>query len=65
LDPFNGSGQTTKVAHHLGRRYVGIDLVKEYVELAKSRIEREPVHIRNETLVANWRKIPSHYNSRS
>ncbi len=64
LDPFNGSGQTTKVAHHLGRRYVGIDLVKEYVELAKSRIEKEPVHIRNEALVANWRKIPSHYNKR-
>ena len=39
LDPFNGSGQTTKVAHHFGRRYLGIDLVTEYVELAKSRIE--------------------------
>lgn len=60
LDPFNGSGQTTKVAHHFGRRYVGIDLVKEYVELAKLRIAREPLHIRNEALIANWKKIPSH-----
>jgi site-specific DNA-methyltransferase (adenine-specific) len=60
LDPFNGSGQTTKVAHHFGRRYVGIDLVKDYVNLAKSRIEREPLHIRNEALIANWKKIPSH-----
>jgi DNA modification methylase len=64
LDPFNGSGQTTKVAHHFGRRYMGIDLITEYVELAKSRIEREPVHIRNEALIANWRKIPSHFTKR-
>jgi len=60
LDPFNGSGQTTKVAHHFGRRYIGIELVKDYVNLAKSRIE-EPLHIRNEALIANWKKIPSHY----
>lgn len=59
LDPFNGSGQTTKVAHHVGRRYVGIDTVKEYVELARTRLS-EPLHIRQETLIANWKKIPSH-----
>lgn len=64
LDPFNGSGQTTKVAHHFGRRYVGIDLVKDYVSLAKSRIEREPLHIRDEALIANWKKIPSHCKKR-
>ena len=61
LDPFNGSGQTTKVAHHFRRRYLGIDVVKEYVELAKLRIAGEPLHIRNEALIANWKKIPSHY----
>ena len=60
LDPFNGSGQTTKVAHHFDRRYVGIDLVPEYVELARSRINTEALHIRNEALIANWKKIPSH-----
>lgn len=64
LDPFNGSGQTTKVAHYFGRRYVGIDLVKDYVSLAKSRMEHEPLHIRNEVLIANWKKIPSHYKKR-
>jgi DNA modification methylase len=64
LDPFNGSGQTTKVAHHFGRRYLGIDLVKEYVHLARSRIEHEPIHIRDEVLIANWKKIPSHYKKR-
>jgi site-specific DNA-methyltransferase (adenine-specific) len=61
LDPFNGSGQTTKVAHHFGRRYIGIDLVKDYVNLARTRAEREPLHIRDEALIANWKKIPSHY----
>ena len=62
LDPFNGSGQTTKVAHHFGRRYLGVDVVKEYVELAKMRIKNEPLHIRNEALIASWKKIPSHCN---
>jgi modification methylase len=61
LDPFNGSGQTTKVAHYFGRRYVGIDLVQDYVKLARSRIEHEPIHIRDEALIASWKKIPSHY----
>jgi site-specific DNA-methyltransferase (adenine-specific) len=60
LDPFNGSGQTTKVAHHFGRQYIGIDLVKEYVDLARSRIGTEELHIREEALIANWKKIPSH-----
>lgn len=64
LDPFNGSGQTTKVAKHFGRRYIGIDLVKDYVTLARSRIEQEPLHIREEALIANWKKIPSHYKKR-
>ena len=64
LDPFNGSGQTTKVAHHFRRRYIGIDLVKEYINLARKRIQHEPLHIRDEALIANWKKIPSHYKKR-
>ena len=62
LDPFNGSGQTTKVAAHFGRRYLGVDIVKQYVELAKMRIASEPLHIRSEALIANWKKIPSHHS---
>lgn len=38
LDPMNGSGQTTKVAKKLGRNYIGIDRRKEYVKLAKKRL---------------------------
>lgn len=38
LDPFCGSGTTGKVSVGLGRRFIGIDLNKEYLELAKDRI---------------------------
>ncbi len=61
LDPFNGSGQTTKVAFHSGRHYIGIDIMKDYVTLARSRLD-EDLHIRSEALIANWKKIPSHHN---
>ena len=61
LDPFNGSGQTTKVAHNFGRRYIGIDLMSEYVSLAKRRIDKESIHIRPDALIAKWQKVRSHY----
>jgi modification methylase len=38
LDPFVGSGTTTVVAKQLGRRYIGIDIVPEYVELARKNV---------------------------
>jgi len=37
LDPFNGSGTTTKMAHRLERRSIGIDISKEYCKIAKKR----------------------------
>jgi site-specific DNA-methyltransferase (adenine-specific) len=60
LDPFNGSGQTTKVASHFNRRYIGIEIVNEYTQLAMARLAEEQLHIRSEALIANWKKIPSH-----
>jgi DNA modification methylase len=40
LDPFNGSGTTGAVALRLGRRYVGLDLSREYLtEQALRRID--------------------------
>jgi DNA modification methylase len=40
LDPFNGSGTTGRVALRLGRRYVGLDLSREYLsEQALHRID--------------------------
>ena len=38
LDPFLGSGTTAVVAQRLGRRYLGIDCVGEYCEMARRRI---------------------------
>lgn len=38
LDPFCGTGTSMKVAYYLGRKSVGIDLSKEYIELAKNRL---------------------------
>jgi DNA modification methylase len=38
LDPFNGAGTTTYVAHMLERNYIGIDISPAYCEVAKNRI---------------------------
>ena len=38
LDPFFGSGTTGVVAKRLGRRFIGIDLNPEYLEIARERI---------------------------
>ena len=38
LDPFLGSGTTAVVAKRLGRRYIGIDCVAEYCEMARRRL---------------------------
>jgi DNA modification methylase len=43
LDPFNGAGTTTFVAHRTGRRYLGIDLSAEYCATADRRIQEEEI----------------------
>jgi len=64
LDPFVGSGQTLKVAYHLGRRYVGYEIIPKYVALARQRIE-EPLSIRSEQLVAVFEKVSIDVPARS
>lgn len=39
LDPFIGSGSTAVAAVQLGRRYLGVDVNVEYVELSRQRIK--------------------------
>lgn len=39
LDPFMGSGTTGMAALDNGRRFIGIEIVPDYVELSKKRIE--------------------------
>jgi len=38
LDPFNGSGTTTKMAKHMGRQFIGIEINKEYCDIANRRL---------------------------
>jgi len=40
LDPFNGSGTTTKMARKLGRKGIGIEINEEYCEIAVKRLEQ-------------------------
>ena len=42
LDPFLGSGTTALAAKHLNRGYIGIEREKEYVEIAKARLNSIP-----------------------
>lgn len=39
LDPFVGSGTTTKMAKKLGRNFIGFDVSQEYVNIANLRIQ--------------------------
>lgn len=57
LDPFLGSGQTTKVAFALGRNAVGYDTVERYIRYAFQRLE-EPLAVRPHQLVAEYRHVP-------
>ncbi len=41
LDPFNGVGTTTVVANKLARRYIGIDISKEYCGKSEKRLAQE------------------------
>lgn len=43
LDPFIGSGTTALAAIELTRNYIGIDISKEYCDLARKRIEKEAI----------------------
>jgi DNA modification methylase len=40
LDPFNGSGTTTKMAYLLNRHYIGIDMTEEYNDIAQKRLDK-------------------------
>ncbi len=59
LDPFVGSGQTSKVAVALDRNAVGYDTKQEYVDYARSRLE-EPLRLRSKQLIARFEKRDLH-----
>ncbi len=54
LDPFVGSGQTTKMARFLKRRYIGVDKSEKYVKIATRRTTESSL-LRKMQLVPNWK----------
>jgi len=47
LDPFLGSGQVAVVSKMLNRQYVGFEIVREYYEFAKKRLEAGAYRIKS------------------
>ncbi len=47
LDPFLGSGQVAVVSKMLRRRYIGFEIVEEYYEFAKERLDNNLYRIKN------------------
>jgi DNA modification methylase len=39
LDPFMGSGTTAKMASKLGRRFIGIEISEDYLNIARMRVD--------------------------
>lgn len=56
LDPFVGSGQTTKVSRWLDRQFVGYEVISKYAQLATKRLN-EPLSIRPQQLIAVFEKV--------
>lgn len=48
LDPFLGSGQVAVVSKMLNRKYLGFEIVKEYYDFAKKRLDNNVYRIKNE-----------------
>jgi site-specific DNA-methyltransferase (adenine-specific) len=42
LDPFLGSGTTALTCKRINRRFIGIEINNDYVEIAKNRIKTIP-----------------------
>lgn len=53
LDPFLGSGQVAVVSKMLKRQYIGFEIVKEYYEFAKERLDKDVYRIKSETVSNN------------
>ncbi len=45
LDPFAGSGQTLRAAKELGRRFIGIEIVPEFFDIAVQNLRQEVMRL--------------------
>ena len=52
-----GSGTTAIACIRNDRRYIGIELVEEYVRLAEERIAREKDNLADPSGALDWEKI--------
>ena len=57
LDPFSGSATTGIAAARMKRRYVGIELEKEYLDLSRKRLRREFVEAGCSTLLEDEKQV--------
>jgi len=48
LDPFLGSGQVAIISKRLNRQYIGFEIVKEYYEFARKRLEEDIYRVKAE-----------------
>lgn len=55
IDPFMGSGTTGIACAHLGRQFIGIEIVPEYYDIARKRIEEA---YRQGQLFSDYREKP-------
>lgn len=52
LDPFVGSGTTALAAIQEERKYIGVDILKKYVEMARKACAEESLKVRQQELVS-------------
>ena len=45
LDPYMGSGPVAQACHELGRRYIGVELVEDYCEVAVGRLAQQTLDL--------------------
>ena len=48
FDPFLGSGQVVVLSKSLGRKYLGFEIVKEYYNFAKKRLDKNVYRIKSQ-----------------
>ncbi|MAK38090.1 MAG: hypothetical protein CMC15_18155, partial [Flavobacteriaceae bacterium] len=47
LDPFSGTGTTGVVATENGRKYIGIELNPEYIQIASKQLRQPHLSVNN------------------
>lgn len=63
LDLFLGSGQVAVISKMLNRKYIGFEIVKEYYEFAKERLEKDLYRIKEEDKLDTVQPLLSLFDS--